>query len=623
MIRFRMADGAPGTFRVFEDPVEEISLHRTSIRPDGGEDAPWTDPDRRRLLQCLAEIQDALNRGLFFAGALSYEAGVLLQQSGHSTPARSGPLLRGALFRRSHIEMPAIALRAHPPGIVRLDSRPLRGRYRAAVSSVRDRIEWGEVYQANYTFPVDFRFTGDADFLFAALYHAQPACHAAELVCEDLRLLSLSPELFFSISSTGGERLITCRPMKGTAPRTGDAITDERAVCALRDSSKERAENAMIVDLIRNDIGRLCSFGSVSVSDMFHVESLPRVFQMTGTVTGRLRADAGLPEIFAALLPSGSVTGAPKCAAISLLDRLEGLPRGFYTGAIGWASATSACWNVPIRTIVLSPDRSREASLPLWRGSVNVGSGITIDSRSGAEFRECMDKLRFFREAVRLPDDFFLYETILFRKGRMVHLAAHMERLRDSAQVFHVSFQPERTLAWIDRLAGRLRRIRSEGDLRLHIRLKRNGRLRLWITPLPERAKFLPRESLTFVVSGVPVSSADAFLYHKTSVARHFFDRERKAMSERWPECKEVLFVNEKGELTEGSYTSVFVELDGRWFTPPVSAGLLPGVERARLIRSGRVRERTLSVADLERAGRVILGNSVRGLCPAHRLDLP
>lgn len=613
-----MAEGGAQCFRVFEDLMEEVSLDRTVPDPSVGVDA---GRDRERLQDCLRMIDGALRRGAFFAGALSYEAGVLLQGSHCSVPERPGPLIRGGLFRRSRMErmvLPGSPSGSVPAaGVVRLGPRPDRLRYRQAVDAILDQIRRGEVYQANLTFPVTFLFEGRADRLFASLYCAQPARMAAELVAEDLRILSLSPELFFSVSSSDGGRTILCRPMKGTAPRSGDATTDGHAVAALQGSAKERAENAMIVDLIRNDIGRVCTFGSVDVRDVFHVEALPRVFQMTTTVSGRLREEVGLADLFSALLPSGSVTGAPKQAAISLLHALESGPRGFYTGAMGWASAAEACWNVPIRTVVLTPGERREGVPPTWHGALWVGSGITIDSRPGAEFGECMDKVRFFRDAVRLPHDFFLYETVLFRGGRMRLRPEHAARLEDSARAFSLRFCREHFDGWLDRLGRRLRRMPYRNPLRLHIRLKRNGRLRVWITPLPARRSREPRAALVCAVAPAPVCSDDIFFRHKTSVARHFFDRQRSLVRESLPACDEVLFVNERGELTEGSFTNLLMELDGRWFTPPVSAGLLNGLERGRLLQRGRVMEQTLRPADLRRGARIVLANSVRGLWAA------
>jgi len=398
--------------------------------------------------------------------------------------------------------------------------------------------------------------------------------------------------------------------MKGTAPRTGNAATDCKAVAYLKSSEKERAENAMIVDLIRNDLGQICKFGSVEVNDLFRVQELPTVFQMTTDVKGRLKDGLSHSDIFRSLFPCGSVTGAPKRAAIELLHALEGKGRGFYTGTLGWTNGASSCWNVAIRT----------AQIVNGVGSISIGSGITYDSDPRAEFRECLGKLAFFRRAVRLRSDvgsdldlidarsgdFYLYETILFRAKSRGYwmLERHLQRLQRSARYFGLPCSVVRIRSKLLRLEYLLQRTALAGKaIRVHLRLQRSGRIKIILHEV-----VASKRNVTIEFCRAPALSVLPFLNHKTLTGRAFYERHK---AETADDC---LFINERGEITETSIYSVFCLIDGRWITPPLSSGVLAGVMRERLLERGRILEACITDADVRRASAIVLANSVRGL---------
>jgi para-aminobenzoate synthetase/4-amino-4-deoxychorismate lyase len=547
----------------------------------------------------------------YFAGAIAYDAFSDGFACSRPHTANSPAVLMGGLFdepqRISSVELfsqyrgPMWPVRS-----MRL-ARPRRVIY-DAIEAIREKIRAGVVYQANFTFSVLFSYDGDPAVLFANLYREQPAAFASALFYrngeEHLALLSLSPELFFRVEG----RIIHCRPMKGTAPVTGDVEADHRAAVFLRSSEKEKAENAMIVDLIRNDLGKICEFGSVEVNDLFHVEKLPTVFQMTTGVKGRLKKGLRHSDIFQALFPCGSVTGAPKRAAMELLYDIEGYGRGFYTGALGWSSAEMSCWSVAIRT----------AEIRNGKGTISIGSGITFDSDPRSEFRECMNKLAFFRRAVRgtmsqghdLTDgrfeNFYLYETILFRTRSKSYwlLQRHLKRLKRSAFYFGLPCSLERIARRLQRLARLLeKRVSTRLSIRVHLRLYRSGRLQIHLHKIVKS-----KQHVTLALHRVPALSILPYLNHKTSTGRAFYEVARST------QVDDYLYVNERGEVTETSIDSVFFLIDGRWMTPPLTSGLLAGVMRERLLETGRITEAPLTVDDAKRATAIIVANSVRGL---------
>ena len=415
----------------------------------------------------------------------------------------------------------------------------------------------------------------------------------------DHDVLSLSPELFFRRE---GKHMST-RPMKGTAPRGRTPREDARLKTWLAMDEKQRAENLMIVDLLRNDLGRVAKIGSVEVTDLFTVETYRSVHQMTSGISAELRSDMGLKDMLRALFPCGSVTGAPKVRAMEIIRELEADPRGVYTGAIGHiAPSGDAQFNVAIRTVVLDAQG----------GEMGIGSGIVANSKADAEFEECLLKAQFLTR----PDaPFSLIETIRYERGVGFHLLErHLARLQSSAAHFGYPFSREKTLAALDEEAARV----EAPVAMVRLLLAEDGAITVTSTPIE-----LPTKGTVwrFVISDQRLDEKDPFFYHKTT-RRQFYDREmerQKALTG----CDEVVFLNKKGELTEGTRTNLFIEIDGRLFTPALTCGLLPGTLREELLDLPRAAasEAILTPQDLLDADRIYLGNSVRGLIRAELLE--
>jgi para-aminobenzoate synthetase/4-amino-4-deoxychorismate lyase len=538
------------------------------------------------VVPALAEIEAAARDGLHAAGFVAYEAAPALNPAlPAGEPLPNLPLLWFGLFReRTSVTPgePEAAARSAVVGEGRLSVAA--DRYAAQIAAIKAAIARGETYQVNYTLRRRFRVEGDPFALYRRLAAAQQAPFCAWLDTGEWRLLSASPELFFA---RRGER-IAMRPMKGTAPRAPEAAADRQAAAALRASAKEQAENLMIVDLVRNDLGRIAQTGSVHVTSLFDVERYPTVHQLTSTVGTRLLPGTTLPQIFAALFPCGSVTGAPKRRTMELIRDLEGEPRGVYCGALGFVSpGDEAVFSVAIRTVVV--DRAGNAELGL-------GSGITWDADPGAEYAECLAKARFLDAA---PTDFRLIETLLCRDGSYPLLERHLVRLTTSADYFGFRCDAAALRAALVEFGRSL-----PGKHKVRLLLGRGGSYELGNEPLPQAAA----APLRVALASTTVDSRDVHRYHKTE-RRQMLDAERL----RHPDADEVLFVNERGELTEGSRHNLVLRRGEQLLTPALACGLLPGVRRGELLARGILREAVLTVADLQHADGFWLINAVRG----------
>ena len=458
--------------------------------------------------------------------------------------------------------------------------------YAQKIAAIQEYIRAGDTYQVNFTDTLHFDFSGSPEAMFAALSASQPVPCSAFLHGEGWQILSFSPELFFRIK---GRRIVT-RPMKGTARRGADNAEDEAIAEWLQNDSKNRSENVMIVDLMRNDLGRLCEYGSVKVERLFAVEKYETLFQMVSEVSGTLRTGVRYSDIFESLFPCGSVTGAPKHRTMEIIRQLERGPRGVYTGAIGFFSpAREAVFNVPIRTVVLQNNQ----------GEMGVGSGIVIDSLAEDEYRECLLKSEFLTSR---EESFQLLESILWNDGYSGVLPLHLERMESSAAYFGFNFDREAMVAALDEKS---RQFPRGARLKLRVLLERSGALTLSHTPLEQEAgegKVIVSESRVF--------SGDRFLRHKTT-RRQLYDQQYAQA--RRQGYDEVLFLNERGEVTEGAISNVFIEAEGHWFTPPVACGLLPGIYRRHLLETKPAAEKTLLLHDLVSADAVYICNAVRG----------
>ncbi|WP_397575788.1 aminodeoxychorismate synthase component I [Sphingorhabdus sp.] len=568
----RMHGASPA--RLYVDPVEI-----------------WTANSVDEVDAVLGALRDAQRSELHAAGFLGYECGQhFLPNLGQE---RSGPLAWFGLFRSySTISADVVASYLPDPAGAYLSAlRPAisRAEYADAFAAVQDYIHAGDMYQANLTFPLSADYAGDPLALYAALRSRAKAGYGGVIYTGDAHYLSFSPELFFALK----DQRVTTKPMKGTATRQADPQRDSDVAERLRTDPKQRAENLMIVDLLRNDLSRVCAAGTVAVPELFHVESYPTVHQMTSTVTGVLNEGVDAVDVITALFPCGSITGAPKIRAMQVVEEVETAPRGIYCGSIGRIDANGdAAFNVAIRTFTLC-DSTKTLSLGL-------GSGVVADSNEADEWAECLAKGDFAKVD---GTGFDLIETMRFEPMTgILRLELHLERMKTSAQLFGFEFDRH---ALRNRLHASIFHLDQLSKIRLMV--SRHGAVAIEIGPLQDVTDW------RVAVVPLPVAAEDFRLRHKMS-DRAFYDNARKARTD----CDEVIFVGADGRLTEGSITTLFVERDGVLLTPRLETGLLPSVLRRALIDAGKAQEVDLTADDL--AGGFFVGNSARGLIRAHRV---
>ncbi|HET9354755.1 MAG TPA: aminodeoxychorismate synthase component I [Sphingomicrobium sp.] len=569
-------DSRAGTARLYDRPIGEIVAT----------EAPAVGA-------ALGELRAALAAGRHAAGFIAFDACYGLEPRLAPLARSSGaaPLLWFGLFEDFRELAPdeLAALLGDPAGAWLGEPKPRIGRdaYVAAADRVREHLFAGDFYQANLTFGCDVVVRGSPLAAYAQIRERSNAAWGGAVRFPGGWLLSASPEQFFTVRG----RTLEAKPMKGTAPRRDDPAADRAEADALAADPKQRAENLMIVDLLRNDLARVAETGSVDVPDLFAVESFPTVHQMVSRVTARLRSGLAPVDVLETLFPCGSITGAPKIAAIAALRELEPEPRGAYTGTMGWIEPNGdASFNVLIRTLELA-DRDRTARLGL-------GSGLVVDSVAGDEWDECLLKGKFVASDSR---DFDLIETMRFDPhGGIAFLEEHLDRLNQAAKAFDFRF--DRHAARNELQAATFRR--SEPAM-LRLLLSPKGSMAVELKPLPEP----PAEPVAVAVRPLPVAENDVRLRYKTT-ARAFLEEARREGG-----AFETIFVTADGMLTEGSFTNLFVERDSKLVTPPETRGLMPGLLRARLLAEGKAAEGDVTVEDL--AGGFLIGNSVRGLIRA------
>ncbi|ABB33225.1 para-aminobenzoate synthase, subunit I [Geobacter metallireducens RCH3] len=562
--------------------------HPASFRFDGFvEEITARTPEE--VIPALKRVEEAAAQGLHAAGFVSYEAAAGLG-TGLATHS-PGPLPLvwfGVFENRLGIapRLPSAAECGVACGTSGWETTLSPEAYQGAVERTKEYIAAGDTYQVNFTFSQRFAFTGNPAAYFGDLCRAQNAPFCAHLDTGRFQILSASPELFFELR----HGVLTCRPMKGTATRGRWRSEDEQIKARLAESEKERAENLMITDLLRNDLGMVAKTGSVQVDGLFAVETLETVHQMTSTITARQREGVDLPELFRALFPCGSVTGAPKKRSMEIIRELEDSPRGVYTGCIGHVSpGGEMTFSVAIRTVVVDTETGR--------GELGIGSGVTIGSQAEDEYQECLAKARFARE--RMPD-FQLVETMLHEEDKGCFLLdRHLARLFRSAAYFGFTVRLGTITMVLAHRTGSL-----EGKHKVRLLLNRRGAFTIETEPLPPTEGV---ETMITCFASEAVESADPFLYHKTT-HRPLYMRER----ERHPDCDDVIFVNERGEVTEATTANVVARIGGTLVTPPLPCGLLPGTFREEILALGQVRERVITREELEGAEDIYLVNSVR-----------
>lgn len=530
--------------------------------------------------------------GAWAAGFVSYEAAPGLDPSltvrlpSAGRPFADLPAAWFAIFRQAERCEPVgpPATSESPVPVWRSESTDAD--FEAAVERVRHWIAAGDTYQCNVTTRLRARVAGDLPATYAGLAFAQRGSACAALDTGRFAVLCASPELFFEWS---GDR-ITTRPMKGTARRGRYEAEDEALADALHASEKERAENLMIVDLLRNDLGRIAEWGSVRVESLFSLERFPTLWQLTSTVSARPRTGTGLVDVFRALFPSGSVTGAPKRRTMELIAELEQSPRGVYCGAVGFVAppgeGVRARFGVPIRTVVVDR-RSGEAQY-------GTGAGITWGSDARLERHEVRLKARILER----PETFELIETMAFVPGLGIrNVERHVARLCFSAGRLGFAFDRAEVAERLEEATAGL-----AVPKRLRLSLVRSGAVVVEVAPVPTAG------AVRLAIDDEPIDSSDLLMFHKTTRRAPYLER-----AARHPGFDDVVLVNERGRPTETTIANLLVKLDGRWWTPPVAAGLLPGVERGRLLDEGAVAERDLTLEDLAMAEELAVVSSLRG----------
>jgi len=588
---------------IFTRPQEQITLRA------GEQTAPFFKAAER-----------VLNAGLYLAGWSAYELGynmeANLQRLQNAAPCeiicQYGAFRKALRFdhQREQFDsaLPEYLQRASlaPQQEFHIKNiRPNQDRedFLTKIARIKGYIQAGDTYQVNYTLKLFFDFLGEEEALYQTLRRSQPVAYGAYMRLGGKTVMSFSPELFFRKER---ERC-TVRPMKGTAKRGATLQEDRQAADDLGDDPKNRSENVMIVDLLRNDLGRLSKRGSVKTQKLFEVETYRTLHQMTSTISSKLRPDVGVAELFGAIFPCGSVTGAPKIRTMEIIRELELEPRGVYTGAIGLITPEmDMVFNVPIRTI----------SLKNGRGEMGIGAGITYDSNPEHEWQECLLKGQFLTNPA---PKFHLIETIFWGVDEgLFLLEEHLARLGDSAAYFQIDYAKNALQKELRQLADELKE-GGETAAKIRVCLNSDGTTQItsspWTTPkeraLPVRSMEAKRRTLK--ISQTLVKRNSCWLYHKTSRRGLYNDERRLAEEEGF---YEVIFQNERKEITEGSIANLIIKTGGIYLTPPIECGLLPGTMRAFLLKKypQLLKERVLSLKDLQKAEAIYMCNSLRGL---------
>ncbi len=556
--------------------------------------------------EVLPMVREAEESGLFAAGFVSYEAAPAFDSALKTLPSEGFPVLCLGLFHAPEVleeieEAPTASF-----DVGELIPSVSENDFVEAIGEIKERIAEGATYQVNYTYRLNGTFSGDAWAFFHELVKGQKTEYAAYVEAEDFSICSASPELFFSFN----EGRIVSRPMKGTARRGRTFSEDWKQAEMLRNSEKDRAENIMIVDMIRNDIGRIAEPGSVETVSKYDVEKYPTVWQMTSTVQGVVdatpssrhnasgeREEGGastFTDLFRALFPCASITGAPKAKTMEIITGLETTPRKIYTGSMGFITPQGeACFNVAIRTALID----REAGTLEY----GVGGGIVWDSDAEAEYEETLTKARVLTQP---RPEFQLLETMLWEPGSGIFLLnEHMQRLGKSAAYFDVPLDVYAIQEELDRVVSEF----DESPRRLRLLVSRDGMCEVQSFPVAPRTAGTAVPTLKIALSKEPIDPQDVFLCHKTTHR----DVYEKAKAD-FPDCDEVILWNERGEVTEGCIANVVVRKNGKLITPPIECGLLAGTFREHLLKNGEIEEGIVSIEDLRSASEVFLVNSVR-----------
>ena len=545
--------------------------------------------DLNQVKDVLNEVQNKVEKkNLIAAGYLSYEAAPAFDNAYCVNEKGNLPLICFGLFKNYKIEKTLESHSLESAEAIEWAITTDRTLYENYLQYIKDQIKLGNTYQVNYTLRKFTECISNPYSFF--LEKAQDAPYAAYIESNEHTIISASPELFFKLN---GESLM-CKPMKGTSKR-GKTLHDDIALMEeLKNSEKDKAENIMITDMLRNDMGKISDTGSVKVLSEFDIEKYPTVWQMTSSI--KSQTSTNITGIFEALFPCASVTGAPKVSSMKIISEIEDQPREIYTGAIGYiAPNNEAQFSVPIRTILSDKKACRSV--------YGTGSGIVWDSESHKEWDECQNKSAILSAN---SQNFELFETMRWESSKRIFLEKlHLDRLKDSAEFYNFKFHHEKIN---DKLQDYLKNLESESERIIRLFLAKDGDIRLTTSAYKKQNKDKP-QFISFAMR--PINSEDRSLYHKTT-NRSVYEN---AIGEN-PVCDDILLWNEDGNITESTISNVIFKKDSKYYTPPISCGLLGGTYRTHLINQGHLEERIIPKTEINLYSEIYLINSVRGKYP-------
>ncbi|QWD99594.1 chorismate-binding protein [Polynucleobacter sp. JS-Mosq-20-D10] len=605
-----LLDDAQSTMAKPSSRVYEQALQLWTVYPQSNHAQTIAAVD-----QCLQDINKALVQGEYVVAAFAYELGLYIHNINGLAQheSKEHPLMQAWSFKSyesfskadvdTYIEKKIATLdpEAQVAGVANLVFSVNQEKFTSDIQTIQEYIRNGDTYQINHTFRITGEAYGDPLSLYARLRKRQPGRFGAFIAQDSNFILSQSPELF--IQKQGNT--LKAMPMKGTASALNDTAEHLSA------DTKNQAENVMIVDLLRNDLSRLALPGTVTVPKLFEVTQYGDVLQMTSTVQAEMQPEMKLSDVINAVFPCGSVTGAPKKRSMEIIQELEPQDRAYYCGALGWIDPSGDfAFSVPIRTLEMNHDAKTHTSL----FSLGIGAGITIDSEPGQEWEECQIKAAFLS---KLPSELGLFETILVRKGQAQHVQLHLARLASSALALGIPCSVPDIMKMIE--IG-YKNCSIDTEYRLRLDLDHLGIATYQITPISP----LEGSVKIFWARDILPDSNMATLYSGNILLRHKIST-RNLYDQAWRLAEgltgfDALFTNEQGYVTEGGRSSVFVKSGDSWLTPPVSAGLLPGVMRSIILNDPQwnAHEVNLTIDDIQNAKEIMLSNALRGLIPAH-----
>ena len=564
---------------IFENPIEKICLEESFD-----------------VLMTVREIQNFFDKwksyNKYFAGFFSYDLGFYLLNliNNNNKYLLKLPLIFGGFFDSYRIseDLGLISKNIYLNNFKLLETYK---NYQDKIIKIRDYIHKGNVYQINYAFPVQFSTYGEPLNLFYALWNKQKSWNASFIQNDDFFIICASPEMFFYCE----DNQTTLKPMKGTSKKYPSLRKNIQAVQYLKNSKKELAENAMIVDLIRNDLGRISKIGTVKIDHLFKIEIYETIIQMISQISSTLRVPPNDKNFWEALFPSGSVTGAPKISSIKYIQELETYRRGIYTGSIGWKINKYSKFNVAIRTIIGSNLNSY----------YYVGSGITYDSLPRKEFKECMNKIKFLKEAQKELKPDYIFTTMKFSGGIIYYEKSHLKRLKETKMFFQYPIKENKIIKKFIKIKKYLLHLKY--PIRIHFRVYKNGKIYVHLSKLNYKKNY------RIGISNIKTDYNNIFLYYKTS-NREIYQSEFEKYKNHFDE---VIFLNKDGYITEGSFTNIIIKKNGLFYTPSIAAGLLDGILRKKIIKKWKIQEKNINLEELKNADQIFLVNSVRGIIKA------